>query len=93
MARLFFGLLKPDFAVHLCLSGFIRGRIFFPRSSSSQAPIPYPLLRRHLRVEHALDINDDRSRTLAAEPGQPLERLAALIALAVRAAYAAGLPG
>ena len=62
-------------------------------STNLQPPIPYPLLRRHLRVEHALDINDDRRGALTAEPGQPLERLAALIALAVRAAYAAGLPG
>jgi len=30
----------------------------FLRSSSSQAPVSYPLLRRHLWFKDALDIND-----------------------------------
>jgi len=91
VARLFFCLLKPDFTVHPRLFAFIRGRLFFPRSS--QPPIPYPLLRRHLWLEHALDIDDYRRRVLLAEPGKLVEGLAALMASAVRAAYAAGLPG
>ncbi len=42
-----------------------------------QSPVPYPLLRGSLRIEHTLDINHNRRRPLPAEPGD-LDRRGAM---------------